>query len=63
MKSADFMTRTDFILTGPDFIIAPPLLLLDKRVRLTLLSTQEMLASRSLTANPQYNTHIFHRCV
>ena len=51
------MTRTDLILIGPDFINAPPLLPLDKRVR--LLSTQAALASHRLTANPQYNTHIF----
>ena len=61
IKSADFMMRTDCILIGLDFSNAPSLLLLDKRVQ--LLSTQAALASRSLTANPQYNTHIVLRSV
>ena len=55
------MTLTDFILIGPEFINALPLPLVDKRVR--LLSTQATLASHRLTANPQYNTHIFLRSV
>ena len=38
VQSTDFMTWADFVLIGPGFIDAPPLLLLDKRGR--LLSTQ-----------------------
>ena len=48
MKSANFMSQimtwTDLMLTGPDFINAPTLLLLDKRVQ--LLSTQATLVQR-----------------